>query len=281
MLRQRVLTALLLAPLVILLILLLPTSIFALLLAVAFLAATWEWTRLAGIRYRTNRGMLVAFAAIVFLALWLLRASMWLWPAMITAGVAWWLLVCVWLRHFAFGAAPTPENRNLKLLAGVFVVFPAWVAGVNIHGSDPQVLIWTFPAGHFWAFLAMLLVWAADTGAYFSGPILWRAQAGASDQPRQDLGRRLRGVRRRRAGGIVGGWLLGARDVRLMGLIVVAVVTVASSIVGDLLESLMKRHAKVKIRAPCSPATAACWIASTAYLRRCPVFALGKLLLGL
>ena len=41
MLRQRVITALLLAPLAILLILLLPTSVFAGLLAIAFLAAAW------------------------------------------------------------------------------------------------------------------------------------------------------------------------------------------------------------------------------------------------
>jgi phosphatidate cytidylyltransferase len=281
MLRQRVLTALVLAPLVILLILLLPTSIFALLLAVAFLAATWEWTRLAGMKIRTNRGILVTFAAIVFVALWLLRASTWLWPVMIAAGVAWWLLVCVWLRHFAFGAAPTPENRNLKLLAGVFVVFPAWVAGVNIHGSDPQVLIWGLPAGHFWAFLAMLLVWAADTGAYFAGRFFGKRKLAPQISP----GKTWAGVYGAFVTSalvvVVGGWLLGVRDVRLIGLIVVAIVTVASSIVGDLLESLMKRHANVKDSGALFPGHGGLLDRLDSVFAALPVFALGKLLLGL
>src|ERR1700758_4530558 len=112
MLRQRVLTALLLAPLAILLILLLPTGVFACLLSIAFLAATWEWARLAGMKSRPARGILLSMALLAFIALWALRTTPWLWPALIVAGVAWWLLVCVWLRHFAFAAAPTPENRN-------------------------------------------------------------------------------------------------------------------------------------------------------------------------
>src|SRR5262249_51217296 len=159
--RQRVITALLLAPLAILLILLMPTGMFACVLAIAFLAATWEWTRLAGLKNGTARAVVLGFALLLFVALWILRATPWLWPALIVAGVAWWGLSCVWLRHFAFAAAPTPENRNLKLLTGAFLVFPAWVAALSIHGSPSH--------GHVWAFLAMLLVWAADTGAYFAG----------------------------------------------------------------------------------------------------------------
>ena len=272
MLRQRVLTALLLAPLVILLILLLPTDVFALLLTVAFLAATWEWTRLAGMKSRTTRGVVLGFAAVLFVALWLLRASTWLWPALMAAGVAWWLLVCVWLRHFAFGAAPTPENRNLKLFAGFFVVFPAWVAALSIHGSEPH--------GHIWVFLAMLLVWAADTGAYFSGRFFGKRKLAPQISP----GKTWAGVYGAFATSALvvagGGWLLGVHDARLLGLIVVAVVTVASSIVGDLLESLMKRHANVKDSGTLFPGHGGLLDRLDSVFAALPVFALGKLLLG-
>ena len=272
MLRQRVLTALLLAPLVILLILLLPTNLFAWLLAAAFLAATWEWTLLAGMQDRSHRAGVLVVAIVLFAALWLLRASAWLWPALMAAGVAWWLLVCVWLRHFAFAAAPTPENRNLKLLAGVFVIFPAWVGALSIHGSGPHGPVWTF--------LAMLLVWAADSGAYFAGRLFGKRKLAPQISP----GKTWAGVYGAFATSALvlaaGGWLLGVRDARLIGLVIVTVVTVASSIVGDLLESLMKRHANVKDSGTLFPGHGGLLDRLDSVFAALPIFALGKLLLG-
>lgn len=275
MLRQRVITALLLAPLAILLILLLPTSVFACLLAAAFLAATWEWSRLAGMTSRVARGVLLGFALLVFIALWVLQGTPWLWPAVIAAGVAWWLLVCVWLRHFAFAAAPTPENRNLKLLAGAFVVFPAWVAALDIHGSPSH--------GHAWTFLAMLLVWAADTGAYFAGS--WFGKGKRKLAPQISPGKTWVGVYGAFATSSLvaaaAGWLLGVHDLRLLGLIMVTIVTVAASIIGDLLESLMKRHANVKDSGALFPGHGGLLDRLDSVFAALPVFALGKLLLGL
>ena len=275
MLRQRVITALLLAPLAILLVLLLPTSVFACLLAVAFLAASWEWTRLAGMQSRIVRGVALGVVLIAFVALWSLRDVAWLWPALMVTGVAWWVLVCVWLRHFAFAAAPTPENRNLKLLAGAFVVLPAWVAGLSIHGSPSH--------GHIWAFLAMLLVWAADTGAYFAGSYFGKGRRKLA--PQISPGKTWVGVYGAFATSAlvaaVAGWLLGVRDLRLLGLIVVTVLTVASSIVGDLLESLMKRHAHVKDSGALFPGHGGLLDRLDSVFAALPLFALGKLLLGL
>jgi phosphatidate cytidylyltransferase len=272
MLRQRVLTALLLAPLAILGILLLPTNLFAALLAVAFLAATWEWTRLSGMKSRPTRSAILAVAATVFVVLWLLRDSPWLWPALIVAGVVWWLAACVWLRHFAFGAAPTPENRNIKLLAGLFVIFPAWTAALSIHGSLPH--------GHVWTFLAMLLVWAADTGAYFAGRFFGKRKLAPQISP----GKTWAGVYGAFLTSAIvvalGGWLLGVRDARLAGLVVVTVITVAGSIVGDLLESLMKRHANVKDSGVLFPGHGGLLDRLDSVFAALPLFALGKLLLG-
>ena len=275
MLRQRVITALLLAPLAILLVLLLPTSVFACLLAVAFLAASWEWTRLAGMQSRIVRGVALGVVLIAFVALWSLRDVAWLWSALMVTGVAWWVLVCVWLRHFAFAAAPTPENRNLKLLAGAFVVLPAWVAGLSIHGSPSH--------GHIWAFLAMLLVWAADTGAYFAGSYFGKGRRKLA--PQISPGKTWVGVYGAFATSAlvaaVAGWLLGVRDLRLLGLIVVTILTVASSIVGDLLESLMKRHAHVKDSGALFPGHGGLLDRLDSVFAALPLFALGKLLLGL
>lgn len=274
MLLQRILTAALLAPLVFLLIVLPPTWLFGLLITAAFLSALWEWTRLCGLRDHVVRAGLLTVALGLFALLWWLRDSTpWLWPLMLVLGVGWWLLACVWLRHFAYGAAPTVENRNLKLLAGVFVVFPAWVATLVIHRGEPY--------GHWWMFLALGIVWAADIGAYFSGRFLGKRKLAPQVSP----GKTWAGVYGALVAGALvvaaGGWLLGVRDARLFGLVLVGVVSVAASVVGDLVESLMKRHAQVKDSGTLFPGHGGMLDRIDSVFAALPVFALGKLLLGL
>lgn len=272
MLLQRTLTALLLAPLTILVILLPPTWLFAPVVALAFLAALWEWTRLSGLRNRPVRGALLAVALVVLALLWWLRATV-LWPALLIAGVAWWVLACVWLRNFAFAAAPTAENRNLKLAAGAFVVIPGFVGLLTLHASEPH--------GHWWTLLALLVVWAADIGAYFSGRFLGKRKLAPNISP----GKTWAGVYGAFGAGaliaVIGGWLLGVEAMRLLGLAVLAVVTVAASVVGDLIESLMKRHAQVKDSGRMFPGHGGLLDRMDSVFAAVPVFALGKLLLGL
>ncbi|WP_114239805.1 phosphatidate cytidylyltransferase [Dyella sp. C9] len=272
MLLQRTLTALLLAPLVIGLILLAPTWLFAPIVALAFLAAMWEWTRLSGLKAYPPRGALLAFTAALFVLCWLSRGTPW-WPALIGAGVAWWIVVGQWLRHFAFGAAPTRENRLMKLGAGLLVIVPAWVAVVSIHGSGEY--------GHWWTLLALFIVWAADIGAYFSGSTF----GGRKLAPTISPGKTWAGVYGAFAAGaavaVGGGLLMGVGGGKLVGLLVLSLLTVVASIVGDLLESLMKRHAAVKDSGNLFPGHGGMLDRLDSVFAALPVFAAGKLLLGL
>jgi len=272
MLLQRTLTALVLAPLVILLILLSSTTVFALIAAAAFLAALWEWAQLSGLKNPSARiGLLVA-AAIMFALLWHGHAGITT-ALLLAAGVAWWLLACLWLRHFAFGAAPTAENRALKLLAGAFVLFPAWIALVSIHAREPH--------GHWWTLLALVIVWAADIGAYFSGRTFGKRKLAPQISP----GKTWAGAYGALVAGVVvtllGGWLLEVRGAQLLGLGLLALLTVAASIVGDLIESLMKRHAQVKDSGTIIPGHGGLMDRLDSVFAALPVFATGMLLLGL
>jgi phosphatidate cytidylyltransferase len=272
MLLQRVLTALVLAPLAILIILLPSTPVFAAIVALAFLAALWEWTELSGLKNRTWRIGLLVVAALLFALLWCVHATA-VTPWLLAAGVAWWLLACLWLRHFAFGAAPTRENLTLKLLAGAFVIFPAWVALTSIHAREPH--------GHWWTLLALVIVWVSDIGAYFSG----RAFGKRKLAPQISPGKTWAGAYGAMVAGVLvaeaGGWLLGVRGTSLVALALLAAATVAISIVGDLLESLMKRHAQVKDSGTIFPGHGGLMDRMDSVFAALPVFAAGLLLLNI
>ncbi|WP_426688119.1 phosphatidate cytidylyltransferase [Rhodanobacter ginsengiterrae] len=272
MLLQRILTALVLAPLAILIILLPPTGIFGAIVALAFLAAWWEWAQLSGLKNGSARIALLVVAAAIFVLLWLAQGPVWT-PWLLALGVAWWMVACVWLRHFAFAAAPTRENLILKLLAGALVIFPTWVALASIHAREPH--------GHWWTLLALVIVWASDIGAYFSGRTFGKRKLAPQISP----GKTWAGAYGAMVAGVLvaelGGWLLGVRGGSLLGLAVLAAITVAISIVGDLLESLMKRHAQVKDSGSIFPGHGGLMDRLDSVFAALPVFAAGLLLLDI
>ena len=271
MLLKRTLTALVLAPLAILLILLSPTAVLALVSAAVFVAALWEWLQLSGLKQASWHHPWLLVAALAFALLWWLHGTA-LTPLLLLVGVAWWLLACLWLRHFAFAAAPTRENRRIKLAAGAAVVFPAWIALLAIHAR---------PHGHWWTLLALVIVWVADIGAYFSGRAFGRRKLAPQISPGKTwagaYGALVAGV----AATMLGGWLLHVPAARLPGLALLAIVTVGASIVGDLFESLMKRHAQVKDSGTMVPGHGGLLDRLDSVFAALPVFAAGLWLLGL
>ncbi|WP_413625646.1 phosphatidate cytidylyltransferase [Luteibacter sp. Lutesp34] len=272
MLKQRIITAAILIPLVLALILLPPTAFFASLVAIVFVGAAWEWSLLSGCRTQAGRGIVAAAAVAVFAALIAVRTPGLL--LMLTLiGVAWWVGCCFWLRHFTFAAAPNAENRMLKLGVGALVIVPALASAILLHESH---------RGNWWTLLALVIVWAADTGAYFSGRHFGRRKLA----PRISPGKTWAGVYGAIVAGglmaLLGGYLIGVRDGgQLIGLLLLGVVTVGIAVVGDLFESLMKRHATVKDSGNLFPGHGGLLDRLDSVFAALPVFAAGKLLLGL
>jgi phosphatidate cytidylyltransferase len=272
MLKQRTLTALVLAPLAVALILLAPTAIFALVTGALSLQALWEWTRLAGVASNAMRMAVIVVNAAVLAILWMIRDEPLAWYV-IGAGVAWWLLALLWLKHFSYAAAPTRENAALKLVAAEFAVLPAWLALAHLHGEGDH--------GRSWALLAVVLVWAADTGAYFAGKRFGTTKLAPRISPNKTRAGAYGALLVAGTVAVAAGWMLGTRDVALAGLAALALVTVLASILGDLIESLLKRQANVKDSGTLFPGHGGLLDRADSVFSAVPVFVAGKALIGL
>ncbi|MEP7187517.1 MAG: phosphatidate cytidylyltransferase, partial [Rhodanobacter sp.] len=118
-------------------------------------------------------------------------------------------------------------------------------------------------------------------GAYFSGRTFGKRKLAPQISP----GKTWAGAYGAMVAGLLvaetGGWLLGVRGAQLASLALLAAITVAVSIVGDLIESLMKRHAQVKDSGTIFPGHGGLMDRLDSVFAATPVFAAGLLLLGL
>jgi phosphatidate cytidylyltransferase len=270
MLKQRTITALVLAPLGVAIVLLLPTMALAAFTGLTVAIGLWEWTRMAGFASRPMRSATVAIVSLLLVTLWTVRNEPVAWY-LVAAGVVWWIVAAWWLANFSFGAAPTRENAVMKLVAGLFATLPAWVALILLHAEPAH--------GPAWALLALVLVWGADTAAYFTGKRFGKKKLSPQISPNKTIA----GVYGALACGAIvagiAGWLLDVRGAAWLALIGLALVTVIASIVGDLFESLIKRQAGVKDSGTLFPGHGGMFDRLDGVFAAIPVFALGKLLL--
>jgi len=261
MLKQRVLTAVVL--LAVLLGALLAPGSQALLLLLVLLAscALWEWLRLIlPPRYRRSAvtGALALFALLGFLAAqwfdlgwdaWLAPAA---WTQTLRSGIRQWgmpLVALAWCigATLAVARARAAAPRGgvaaiLSVLAAVAAVIAMWTALAALYQMHGAWLLVSL----------MALVWSADVAAYFTGRALGRHKLA----PKVSPGKTWEGA----AGGVLAAiaWVLASAQWdgsfgaaltqrhSLPVVILLAALLAALSIVGDLYESLLKRRAGVK-----------------------------------
>ena len=233
MLRDRILTALVVAPPVLALMFFAPRIAFEGLVAAAIVGGAWEWGGLMS----CERGKRIAYtvlvaALVVAVALWTAVDSN-AFRYMIALALAWWLFVFGWL---AFMPARQPGTA-WKGLCGVLTLVPTFATLTALHAWD---------ADGAWRVLYLLaLVWLADIGAYFFG----RASGKHKLAPRVSPGKTWEGVL---GAFIAAGFVIAAGAAFGLGFgepwqfAALSLATVALSIVGDLAESMFKRQQGVK-----------------------------------
>ena len=278
MTRTRVITALVMAPVAIAAILLLPTPWLVALVALLFLMGMWEWFKLAEIDDTLSRTiLLLANLLLMVLLVWASARSLVLFQIVTLVGACWWLLALLWLRFFNFASDHQTYARVFKLAAGTLAILPAWCALGLIHAGQDN--------GHRWLLAALTIVWAADSGAYFAGrhfggKLFGGRKLAPRSSPNKTIEGLLGGIVAGVASGLLFGWIAGLSLAQAPAFILVAVATVLFSVVGDLFESLLKRHVGVKDSGNLIPGHGGILDRLDGVLAALPIFALGKELFG-
>ena len=271
MLWQRILTALVLMPLVVAGILYLDTTVLALLLALALLLGAHEMARLANLR---QPPMVIGFAVVVALMMWLM------WEHLVRDHLvpvqwlmsAWWLVITVMLIARRGNLVRIKTGRPAILALGGLVLLTAWLSIVTLHASGSD--------GPVWALFLFVLIWVADSGAYFAGRAFGRRKLAPVVSP----GKTWAGAIGAFVGAALCAVFLALGDwVEVpspLTLTVLAMIVTLVSIGGDLWVSRLKREAGVKDSGQLLPGHGGILDRIDSLLAAAPVYALGLGLAG-
>lgn len=228
--RPRIATGLVLAGLVVAGVAGLSTPVLAGVFGAVVLVGAWEWAALAGLARPGARAGYVAATAALLALLQAVEGTALL--ALEVLACAGWCAAAAWIAAVQRGRGPARPGAAALLPLGWLVLLPAWAALVALHAAGPR-----------WVLLLLVLICAADTGAWAIGRRWGRRRLADRVSP----GKSWEGV----AGGLLSMLLVAFAAALWLGLpaagfLLLAAVTGAFSVVGDLLESLVKRHAGVK-----------------------------------
>lgn len=238
MLKQRIITALLLLPVFLAGLFATAPEGFAWFTAAVVAIAAWEWARLGGLNHQGQR---LGYAALVLLVLY---ASRDLAPVVpLALSFAAWLaaaaLVVTWPRGQRFW-----ETRGVRLGIGVLLLQTTWMALMFLRSGDWQMAPAIDP--RLLILYVFLVVWAADIGAYFAGRRWGHRKLAPAVSPGKSVEGALGGLVAVSVVSAVCGIAVGLPHAMILQLAVISLVTASLSIVGDLFESLAKRAVGLK-----------------------------------
>lgn len=233
MLLQRVLTAIPLGILIIWIILFQSSEVFFWMLMFITAVAGYEWARLSGLPTAARFIYPLLLCAIC----WLVKnhAGQYM-HTYIYAGVVWWFVTLFLLLRLTPKAASTALSPG-KLFAGLLVIPAAMLAMYTLH---------TRTDGPEWLLYGLMLVWVADTGAYFSGRRFGRNKLAPAISPGKTREGVLGAMALVAVYSIIAAYYFGLDFSATAYLLLLALILTLVSVAGDLYESVLKREYGVK-----------------------------------
>ncbi|HGJ5873960.1 MULTISPECIES: phosphatidate cytidylyltransferase [Arsenophonus] len=247
-LNSRIITAIILVPLVIAALFFLPLNLFGYVIIVICSLAAWEWSQFIGWTAKIKRIICAVLFGICLLSLQLSfqdLSQLTTEPLIIyilLAGLVWWLVAIILVVTFPTSAQFWSQSAILKILFGVLTILPFYCGMLVLKSVDYHIDNFT---GAWWVLYVMLLVWSADTGAYFFGHLFGKHKLAAKVSPGKTLEGMLGGML---TAGIIA-WLFSLSMPALLiskNLLFCSVIVVIISVFGDLTESMFKRQSGIK-----------------------------------
>ena len=266
-LRKRLITTGMLVPVAVLSALFLPTPLFALLMGFIVCLGAWEWSNFVGLTARSGRIGFTCFVAACLATLWFLLPRAWD-PYLLAVATIWWLVLALVLWRIdristVLGAQPT------LIPVGLLVLLAPWLGIVALHGvadTGPWMVLSLF-----------MLIWIADSAAYFAGRRWGRRKLAPVLSP----GKTLAGLYGGLAGAAIWGLVLvfSFELAPKSGVLLILVCAFAAllSVVGDLFESLLKRQRGLKDSGSLLPGHGGVLDRIDSMTAAAPIFALGML----
>ncbi|CAH0524948.1 phosphatidate cytidylyltransferase [Vibrio hippocampi] len=246
--KQRIITALILAPLVVWGIFSLPLTWFLLALAGITLVGAWEWTQFTLNQSRITALIpitVVTVASLVFIptdvvTLNQINATH---LSILGIGTGWWLFASALTLTYPKSSAIWQHSNFLRHLFGVLTLLPFLWSILILRGHE-------YPIDSFYGaklvLFVCLIVWAADSGAYFAGKSLGKHKMAPKVSPNKTIEGLIGGI----VTALIVAWgsseLLDIRFSSFASMMVITLATVVISVLGDLVESMFKRVSAIK-----------------------------------
>lgn len=275
MLKQRVITAIILTIVFLTALFGLSSAHFPLFIGAVVLIGAWEWANLSSCGAIWQRLFYVGFIGAILLAVcWAVGMctaeqglNLAVVKSLLIVACAWWAVALLLVQGYP-SSAILWGHPLMRLLIGVLVLVPTWLALVYVRFQ---------PQGAWLVVMIAAIVAAADTGGYFTGRKFGKRKLAQAVSP----GKTLEGF----AGGLVSNLILGAIIAYLSGsniclLLAIVIPTSLFSVLGDLLESMVKRHAGVKDSGVILPGHGGILDRVDSITAAAPVFALALLASG-
>ena len=241
MLKQRIITAVIMALVLLLALLYLPGDGFMLAIMAVFAVAGWEWAAMSGLAGQLSRWF-YALAVFVLIAAVACYAQLHDRPDVLKVrdvlgiGGIWWAVSLLWVMSYPASAALW-GSRIMRLLMGFLVLVPAAIA---------LMYLFSLPYGKTCFVYMVAIVASADIGAYFTGRAFGKRKLAPHVSPGKSWAGFFGGLAScALLAAIVGQW--GIVDgLAALELLLMTLLAALASVLGDLVESMVKRQRGIK-----------------------------------
>lgn len=263
---KRLITAIILVPLTIAGLFYLTPPWFCLLTAVVSLGAAFEWTNLMGVKSIYGRLFYLVISAIIFT--WILFVSV---QKVFAAAFIWWLIAALLVITYPKSNRYWNKGVVARGMMGLFVIAPCWAALNYMRNQDDGIYSILF---------LFILIWGADSAAYFTGKIWGKTRLAPVVSP----GKSTQGC----YGALIFSALITLITLWLCSIpvaiwpfaLILSLIAVIFSIVGDLFESMLKREVGLKDSGRLLPGHGGLLDRIDSLTAAAPLFVLGGLILG-